>query len=82
MTEIPKIVFSKTLQRADWPEARIARGDLSEEIWHLKPEPGKDLTACRGSTVDQALSRLGLVDGDRLMIELAAFGPRSRCSRI
>ena len=39
MTEIPKIVFSKTLQRADWPEARIARGDLSEEIWHLKPEP-------------------------------------------
>ena len=56
MNEIPKIVFSKTLQRADWPEARIARGDLSEEIWHLKREPGKDLIAYGGSTFDQALA--------------------------
>src|SRR5437764_12188257 len=30
MNEIPKLVFSKTLQRAEWPEARIARGELSE----------------------------------------------------
>ena len=32
MNEIPKVVFSKTLQRADWPETRIARDDLSERI--------------------------------------------------
>ena len=52
MNEIPKIVLSKTLQRADWPEARIARGDLSEQIWRLKREPGKDLIAYGGSTFD------------------------------
>src|SRR4051794_9931043 len=28
MNEIPKVVFSKTLETADWPESRIARGDL------------------------------------------------------
>jgi dihydrofolate reductase len=82
MNEIPKIVFSKTLQRADWPEARIARGDLSEQIWRLKREPGKDLIVYGGSTFDQALSRLGLVDEYRLMIQLATLGPGSRCSRI
>ena len=82
MNEIPKIVLSKTLQRADWPEARIARGDLSEQIWRLKREPGKDLIAYGGSTFDQALSRLGLVDEYRLMIQPAALGPGSRCSRI
>src|ERR1044072_8095641 len=32
MNEIPKIVFSKSLERADWPESRIARGDLADEI--------------------------------------------------
>jgi hypothetical protein len=32
MNEIPEVVFSKTLQDADRPETRIARGDLSAEI--------------------------------------------------
>ena len=41
MNEIPKVVFSKTLQHAGWPETRIARGNLSEEIERLKREPGK-----------------------------------------
>ena len=42
MNEIPKIVFSKTLQSADWPESHIARGDLAEEVAALKREPGND----------------------------------------
>jgi hypothetical protein len=37
----------------------IARGDLSEQIWRLKREPGNDLIGYGGSTLDQALSRLG-----------------------
>jgi dihydrofolate reductase len=74
MNEIPKVVFSKRLQRADWPETRIACGDLSEEIGRLKREPGNDLIAYGGATFDQALSRLGLVDEYRLMIQPAALG--------
>jgi dihydrofolate reductase len=74
MNEIPKVVFSKTLQHADWPETRIARGDLADEIGRLKREPGNDLIAYGGATLDQALSRLGLVDEYRLMIQPAALG--------
>ena len=62
MNEIPKVVFSKTLQQADWPETRIASGDLGEEIERLKGEPGNDLIAYGGARLDQGLSRLGLVD--------------------
>src|SRR5262245_11669376 len=36
MNNIPKVVFSRTLERADWPESRIARGDLAAEITALK----------------------------------------------
>ena len=74
MNEIPKVVFSRTLERADWPETRIARGDLSEEIGSLKREAGNDLIAYGGATLDQGLSRLGLVDEYRLMVQPAALG--------
>jgi dihydrofolate reductase len=74
MNEIPKVVFSKTLQNADWPETQIARGDLAEEIGRLKREPGNDLIAYGGATFDQGLTRLGLVDEYRLMIQPAALG--------
>jgi dihydrofolate reductase len=74
MNEIPKVVFSRTLERADWPETRIARGDLSEEIGRPKREPGNDLIAYGGATLDQALSRLRLVDEYRLMVQPAALG--------
>jgi dihydrofolate reductase len=74
MNEIPKVVFSKTLEHADWPETHVARGELSEEIGRLKREPGNDLIAYGGATLDQALARLGLVDEYRLMIQPAALG--------
>ena len=74
MNEIPKVVFSKSLQRAGWPETRIAGGELGDEIARLKGEPGKDLIAYGGARLDQALSRLGLVDEYRLMIQPAALG--------
>jgi dihydrofolate reductase len=74
MNEIPKVVFSKTLERAEWPETRIARGDVREEIEGLKREPGNDLIAYGGATFAQALSRFGLVDEYRLMIQPAALG--------
>ena len=51
MNEIPKVVFSRTLERAEWAESRIARGDLAEEIAALKREPGKDMLAWGGAAL-------------------------------
>jgi dihydrofolate reductase len=36
MNNMPKVVFSRTLKRTEWPDSRIARGDLAEEIAALK----------------------------------------------
>jgi dihydrofolate reductase len=74
MNDIPKIVFSETLETADWAETRIASGDLAEEVDRLKREPGKNLIAHGGATFAQALSREGLIDEYRLMIQPAALG--------
>jgi dihydrofolate reductase len=72
MNEIPKVVFSKSLKRADWPESRIARGDLTEEIEELKRGSDKDLIAYGGASFAQSLARLGLVDTYRLTIHPVA----------
>jgi dihydrofolate reductase len=74
MNAIPKVVFSSALDRADWPDSRIARGDLAEEIAALKREPGKDMIAWGGAAFAQSLTRLGLVDEYRLILQPVALG--------
>jgi len=49
MNEIPKVVFSRTLEHAEWADSRIARGDLADELAALSREPGKDMLAWDGA---------------------------------
>jgi dihydrofolate reductase len=62
MNEIPKVVFSKTLEKATWPESSIARGHLADEIAALRSQRGGDIIAWGGARFAQALSRAGLID--------------------
>ncbi|MGH9171810.1 MAG: dihydrofolate reductase family protein [Acidimicrobiales bacterium] len=74
MNDTPKVVFSKTLQSADWPESRIASGDTAEEIAKLKAEPGGEILAHGGVQFVQSLARLDLVDEYRLWVGPGAMG--------
>ena len=74
MNTIPKVVFSKTLERADWDQTQIARGDLATEIAQLKREGDNDMIAWGGAAFAQSLSNAGLVDEYRLIIEPVALG--------
>jgi dihydrofolate reductase len=74
MNEIPKVVFSNTLTKAQWPDSRIASGDLAEEVLRLKREIGKDILVHGGSEFVQALSKLGLIDEYRLIVHPVALG--------
>ena len=74
MNDLPKVVFSKTLERTDWGNSPVARGDIAEEISKMRGEPGGDILAWGGATFVQELSRLGLVDEYRLVINPVALG--------
>ena len=74
MNRIPKVVFSKTLKEATWPETRIASGDLVQEITRLKAEPGGELVAHGGVRFAQSLVEHGLVDEYRLFTHPVALG--------
>ena len=59
---------------ASWASARIANGDLAEEVRNLKEEAGKDILATGGADFARSLVRLGLVDEYRLVVHPVALG--------
>jgi dihydrofolate reductase len=74
MNEVPKVVFSQTLEHADWPVSRIVRGDLADGVARLKREAGNDLVAHGGASFAQALARANLIDEYRLVTHPIAVG--------
>lgn len=68
MNELPKVVFSRTLQRAGWNRTCVASGDLAMEIGRLRQEPGHDILAHGGARFAHALAELGLIDEYRLIV--------------
>jgi dihydrofolate reductase len=74
MNEIPKVVFSKTLEAAPWPQSSIARGDLADEIAGLRRRPGGEIIAWGGASFAQSLSRTGLIDEYVLVTHPVALG--------
>jgi dihydrofolate reductase len=63
-----KVVFSKTLKSADWPNSRIVRGDIREEVERLRKLPGKDMALGGGPRLAQSFLDQDLVD--ELLIEV------------
>jgi dihydrofolate reductase len=74
MNSIPKTVYSRTLQQADWGPVNIAKAVNAEEIAHLKRSSGKDLVLFAGAQLASAFVKLDLIDEYRLMIHPIVLG--------
>jgi dihydrofolate reductase len=71
-TNLPKIVFSNTLEKVEG-NARLARDGVAEEVAELKEQPGKDL-AVGGADLASSLIELGLIDEYRLFVSPVVLG--------
>jgi dihydrofolate reductase len=69
---LPKIVFSKTLEKVEG-NARLVRDGVAEEVAKLKEQPGKDL-AVGGAGLASTLMKLGLVDEFRPFVSPVVLG--------
>jgi dihydrofolate reductase len=74
MNNTRKVVFTKTLDRAEWDNTVLAKGDLVDEITKLKKQNGKDIIAYGGATFVSALIKHRLIDEFHLFINPAAIG--------
>jgi len=74
---LPKIVFSQTLQKAEWNNSRIELGNLVEEVLKLKKQPGNYISA--GSiSIFQQLMRHNLIDEYWILIHPIIAGKGKR----
>ncbi|BCL18414.1 dihydrofolate reductase family protein [Streptomyces tuirus] len=64
---LPKVVFSTTLSEVQG-NARLASGDVAEEIERLRSEPGEGEIAIGGATLAAEAAAAGLIDEYRTLV--------------
>lgn len=74
MNHLPKIVFSKTLKRVEWDNAKLVKGNLAKEVKSLKEQAGKDIVIFGSGTLVTQLTELGLIDEYRVIINPLLLG--------
>jgi dihydrofolate reductase len=74
MNALPKIVVSRTLERADWNNTRVVRDNLAAEIRALVERAAADCFVFGGAGLVSSLRQLGLVDEYRIIVHPIALG--------
>ena len=74
MNRVPKIVFSRTLEKAEWNNTRLIKDHIAEEILKLKQQPGKDLALFGSANLMSTLMQLDLIDEHRIMVNPVILG--------
>src|SRR5579859_1597045 len=68
MNGLPKIVFSKTLDKASWNNTTLVKGDLTTEVRKLKREPGPNITIMGSGSIVAQLADAGLIDEYQIVV--------------
>jgi dihydrofolate reductase len=78
MNGMPKYVVSRTLEKADWNNTTVLRGDLATEVSALKAEDGPDILVAGSGELVRGLQKHNLVDEYRLMVFPVLLGRGKR----
>ena len=70
--DMPKMVFSRTLERADW-NTTVVREVVASDIRELKAQPGGDLVL-GGANLAATFMRLDLIDEYRIYVHPIVIG--------
>jgi dihydrofolate reductase len=87
INKVPKHVVTSRLEKADWQNTTLIKGDLTEAITRLKGQPGKNIGVNASPTLVASLVELDLLDELRLYVypvivgkgrQLFANGPKMK----
>jgi dihydrofolate reductase len=74
MNSVPKVVFSRNLEQADWNNTRLVKDNVFEEVSKLKQEPGGDIFIFGSADFTSTLMQHGLIDEFRFGINPVVLG--------
>ena len=62
LAEIPKVVFTKTLEKSEWADTTLAKGGIVDEVNKLKARVGKEIMVYGGDSFVASLMKSDLID--------------------
>jgi dihydrofolate reductase len=74
MNTLPKIVFSRTLDKASWSNTKLVKSDMTGEIRKMKNEPGENMTILGSGSIVSQLAQHGLIDEYLIVVNPVALG--------
>jgi dihydrofolate reductase len=74
MNQLPKIVFSKSLDKPTWNNTRLMNGDIAAETQKLKQETGPGLVIMGSGSIVSQLAQAGLIDEFQIVVHPLVLG--------
>jgi dihydrofolate reductase len=74
MNNMPKFVFSTTLDKASWNNTTLLKGDLPAQVRRLKRQPGPNIVVMGSGSIVAQLAAAGLVDEYQLVLNPLVVG--------
>ena len=74
MNSMPKVVFSRTLDKASWSNTKLVNGDIASVIRKMKNEPGKGMAILGSGIIFSQLVPEGLIDEYQVMVNPVVLG--------
>ena len=74
MNRMPKIVFSRTLEKASWTNTTLVKGDPAAHVRKLKQEPGPDLVILGSGSIVSQLAEARLIDELQIVVNPIVLG--------
>ena len=74
MNELPKVVFSRTMDKASWQNTKLVKTGLVEEVRRMKKENGNGMVIMGSGTIVSQLTQAGLIDEFQLVVNPIVLG--------
>src|SRR3981081_2280887 len=78
MNSMPKYVASSTLDKAEWNNSTVIKGDVAKEVARLKQQPGQNILIFGSGELVNSLLQQELIDELRLLVHPVVLGRGKR----
>ena len=74
MNNLPKVVFSRTMQEATWNNTKLVKDDIVEEVRRMKNEAGDSMVIMGSGTIVSQLTQARLIDEYQFVVHPLVLG--------
>jgi dihydrofolate reductase len=74
MNQSPKVVFSRSMDKAEWNNTKLIKDNIVEEVKKMKSEHGTGMVIMGSGTIVSQLTQAGLIDEYQFVVHPLILG--------